>query len=355
MVREAIDEVLEVAVKKNASDIHFMAGHSPSIRVNGEIQKLDEIQPLSPERINAMMESLLSEEQVNRFRKSNELDCSYNIPGISRFRANFHQSREGIGMSFRIISSTIPTPEELGLTESMTALASLHNGLVLVTGPTGCGKTTTIACLLELINQQLKGHILTVEDPIEFIFEPKKCIITQREVGIHTQTFANAIKYGMRQDPDVILIGEMRDLETISMALTAAETGHLVFATLHTNDAAKTIDRIVDVFPPYQQQQIRIQLATTLRVVICQVLIPKLDGKGRIASRELLIVNNPVSALIREGKTHQIYNAIEMGLRAGMMPMDRSLANLVRKGEVSMEEAMAKSNNLQQFESYLRV
>ncbi|PCI33354.1 MAG: type IV pili twitching motility protein PilT [Elusimicrobia bacterium] len=244
----------------------------------------------------------------------------------------------------------MPTPEQLRLTPAVTGFASLPRGLVLVTGPTGSGKSTTLAALIEMVNQTRPDHILTVEDPIEFVYESKKCIIRQREVGQNTKSFANALRGALRQDPDVILVGEMRDLETISLAITAAETGHLCFGTLHTKDAPSTIDRILDVFPPHQQSQIRVQLAVTLRGVVSQVLLPRSDGNGRVAAREVMVVTPAISNLIREGKTHMIYGAIDTGAKHGMQPMDKSLADLVKAGLVGIDEAVKRVVNIKSFE-----
>jgi twitching motility protein PilT len=243
----------------------------------------------------------------------------------------------------RLIPSKVPNPKEIGLTEAILALTKLPRGLVLVTGPTGSGKSTTLASLIDIINQERKEHILTVEDPIEFVYEMKNCIVRQREVGSQTHSFLDALKHALRQDPDVILVGEMRDLETISLAISAAETGHLVFGTLHTQDAPQTIDRIVDVFPPHQQQQIRVQLSSTLKAVICQQLLPRAGGKGRVAAREVMIVTTAIANLIREGKTHQIYSAIETGMKFGMFTLDASLAELVKAKMVSLEDALSKA------------
>jgi twitching motility protein PilT len=244
-----------------------------------------------------------------------------------------------------VINSVIVTPEELGFTQAMTDLAKLPRGLVLVTGPTGSGKTTTLATLIDLINSTRTEHILTIEDPIEFVYEPKKCIIRQREVGTTTKSFANALKAALREDPDIILVGEMRDLETIQLAITASETGHLVFATLHTSDAPQTVDRIIDVFPPHQQTQVRVQLSTTLKAVVCQTLVPTSDGKSRVAAREIMMVTPAIANLIREGKTHMIYNAIETGAKFGMIPLDKSLEELVKSKRVTVEDAMMKARD----------
>ncbi|MFH0802481.1 MAG: type IV pilus twitching motility protein PilT [bacterium] len=354
MQSDDIFPVLERAVEIGASDIHLVVGRPPMVRVKGSIGPLEEFQPLSHDNIKGMIYGVLFDEQKQKFEETLELDCSYNIPGLSRFRLNVHMHKDGTGAVLRVIGSQIPTPEQLMLSEAVTKLTALQKGLVLVTGPTGSGKSTTLASLIELINQTRRDHILTIEDPIEFVYDQKYCVITQREVGSQTLSFANALKSSLRQDPDIILVGEMRDLETISLAISAAETGHLVFGTLHTSDAPQTIDRIVDVFPPYQQQQIRVQLANSLKAVVCQILIARADGKGRVAAREILIVNSGISSLIREGKTHQLYGALETGGKLGMITMDKSLSNLFLQGLITNEEALAKCHDPDQLNAYLR-
>jgi len=341
---EMID-ILVSAVKKDASDIHIVIGKPPMVRIRGDIEVLNEHPVVTQDESKRLIYSILYDEQKRRFEEEYELDCSIQIAKVARFRVNVFLQKYGVEAVFRVIPSQIPTPEEIGLTEEIVKLADLPRGLVVVTGPTGSGKSTTLSCLIELINQKYKKHILTIEDPIEFVYENKKSIIRQREIGIHTKSFATALKYALRQDPDVILVGEMRDLETISAALTVAETGHLVFATLHTQDAAQTVDRIIDVFPSHQQQQVRIQLSSTLKAVISQVLLPRRDTYGRVAAREIMIVTPAIANLIREGKTHQIYTAIETGAKYGMISLDKSLLDLVRKGWVSLEDAVSKAQN----------
>jgi twitching motility protein PilT len=352
MSQTDIFPVLEQALELGASDVHLGAGSPPMVRVKGEMRMLPEYEALSPDDVKSMIYGILYDEQKQKFEENLELDGSYYIPGLSRFRFNVHMQKDGVGAVLRIISTQIPKPEQLLLSKPVINLINLDRGLVLVTGPTGSGKSTTLASMVELINQTKRLHILTIEDPIEFVYEPKNCKITQREVGNQTASFANALRSAMRQDPDIILVGEMRDLETISLSLTAAETGHLVFATLHTSDAPQTVDRVVDVFPPYQQQQIRVQLAASLKAVICQTLVARADGKGRVAAREILMSTSAVSALIREGKTHQIYSAIETGGKLGMITMDRSLADLVKMGLVTPDEARSKVHDAKTFEIY---
>ncbi|MBL0058178.1 MAG: type IV pilus twitching motility protein PilT [Elusimicrobia bacterium] len=338
-------DILRAAVKQGASDVHLLIGRPPMTRLNGEVQELAEFPPLSAEESKRIVYSILYEEQKQRFEEELELDCSFAISGLARFRVNVLLQMNGIECVIRVISSKIPTPDDIKLTDAVLEFANLPRGLVLVTGATGAGKSTTLACLIELINQARRQHVLTIEDPIEFVYEPKRCIIRQREVGASTRSFQEALKHALRQDPDVLLIGEMRDMETISLALTAAETGHLCFATLHTTDAAQTVDRIIDVFPPHQQQQVRVQLSTVLKGVVCQTLLPTADGTGRVAAREIMVVTPAIANLIREGKTHMVYNAIETGSKFGMVPLDRAMADLVNTGAVSFDDALAKSSD----------
>ncbi|MCL5037752.1 MAG: type IV pilus twitching motility protein PilT [Chloroflexi bacterium] len=345
--------ILQEAVMKGASDIHLAPGRHPMMRVRGEVTKIADYPVLTPEESKTLIYGILFDDQKLRFEETYELDCSYFIPNVSRFRVNVHMQKDGVGAVMRVIQSTIPSIEDIGLEESVANLVDLPRGLILVTGPTGSGKTTTLACLIDMINQRRKEHILTIEDPIEFVYQNKNCIITQREIGGQSKSFANALRAALRQDPDIILVGEMRDLETISLALTVTETGHLVFGTLHTTDAPKTVDRIVDVFPPYQQQQIRTQLSVSLKAVICQTLIPTVDGAGRVAAREIMIVTPAIGNLIREGKTHQIYNAIDTGSKLGMKSMDRALAKLVKENKIRMEDAEAKANDVNQLSNFV--
>ena len=338
-------EVLKLAVSRKASDVHVVIGKPPMIRVRGEITPLEGFEPLTAAEANRLVYAVLRDEQRKKFEESLELDCSVSLPGVARFRVNVLAGHKGIEAVLRIINSTIPNPEDLGLTQTMIDLAQLPRGLVLVTGPTGSGKSTTLASIIEIINRTRKDHILTIEDPIEFIYEPKQCIIRQREVGATTKSFANALKSSLREDPDVILVGELRDLETISLAMTASETGHLVFGTLHTTDAPQTVDRIIDVFPAHQQTQVRVQLASSLKAVICQTLIPTADGAGRVAAREVMIVTSAISNLIREGKTHMIYGAVETGFKFGMCTLDRALEELVKSGKIKLEDALAKARD----------
>ncbi|MCX5781743.1 MAG: type IV pilus twitching motility protein PilT [Elusimicrobia bacterium] len=337
--------ILKTAVQKGASDVHMVIGRPPMVRIRGSVTSLDDFPVLTKDSSKDLIYSILTDFQKSKFEESMELDCSFSLQGVSRFRVNVLQQKNGVEAVLRVISSRIPTPEEIDLNPVILQFAELPRGLVLVTGPTGSGKSTTLACLINIINQKRHEHILTIEDPIEYVYEGLNCIVRQREVGEQTKSFHSALRTALRQDPDIVLIGEMRDLETISAALTIAETGHLAFATLHTTDAAQTVDRIIDVFPPHQQQQVRVQLSTTLKVVVSQTLLPKSDGFGRVAAREIMVVTPAISNLIREGKTHQIYSAIETGGKFGMISLDRALLELVEGNLISKEDAIAKAQN----------
>ncbi len=342
-------DMLKTAVQAGASDIHLVIGKPPLMRVNGEIAEIPGFTKITAEESKRLVYSILYEEQRAKFEETWELDCSFAVTGLSRFRVNVLLQKNGVEAVMRVITSKIPTAEQLRLQKSITDLADLPRGLVLVTRPTGSGKSTTLAVVMEMINNKYSDNILTIEDPIEFVYESKKAIFRQREVGQNTKSFTNALRSALRQDPDVILIGELRDLETIQLAITAAETGHLCFGTLHTQDAPSTIDRIIDVFPPHQQAQIRVQLAVVLSAVVCQQLVAKKDGEGRVAAREIMIMTPAISNMIREGKTHMIYGALDTGAKHGMIPMDKSLAELVRTGIVSPEEALQRANNQETF------
>ncbi len=340
---ELID-VLKATAQAGASDLHVVVGKPPMVRLQGVIRPLPGLPAVTAEEAEKMVYSVLSDSQKARFEERWELDGSVAIPNAGRFRLNVFRQKNGIGAVLRVISSKIPTPQEIGLMPSISNLIDLPRGLVLVTGPTGSGKSTTLACLIELINQKHQKKVLTVEDPIEFTYEDKQSVILQREVGQNTKSFAEALRHAMRQDPDVILIGEMRDLETIQLAISAAETGHLCFATLHTHDAATTVDRIIDVFPAHQQQQIRVQLSTVLQAVVCQQLLPRTGG-GRVAAREYMRVTTGIANLIREAKTHQIYGAVEAGAKHGMITMDQYLSFLMKQNLISAEEAAAAAHD----------
>jgi twitching motility protein PilT len=341
----AIMELLEAVLERGASDLHITSGTPPTIRVHGSLQRLDQYPKLTPEELQRMIYSILAQKQRERLEQELELDVSYSLPGKARFRVNVYYQRDAMGAAFRLIPFEIKSIEDLGLPMQIEDFARLPRGLVLVTGPTGSGKSTTLASLVDVINEERDVHIMTVEDPIEFLHRHKRALVNQREVGHDTTSFAQALKHVLRQDPDVILVGEMRDLETISTALTAAETGHLVFATLHTQDAPQTIDRIIDVFPPFQQQQVRVQLAVTLQGIVTQQLLATVDGRGRAASAEVLIATPAVRNLIREAKIHQIYSLMQAGGKFGMQTMDASLAGLVRAGKISRESALAQCHD----------
>ncbi|MFC1522259.1 type IV pilus twitching motility protein PilT [Elusimicrobiota bacterium] len=340
-------EILTKAVEKGASDIHLVIGKPPMTRIKGEISELEGFDVLSREESKGLIYSVLLEEYRARFEEDLELDTSVEVEGLARFRLNVLMDKDGPEAVMRVIAAKIPDPQQLGLTKEMLALTDIPRGLVLVTGPTGSGKSTTLASMLETINKKHRKNIITVEDPIEFVYENKMSVFRQREVGQHTKSFNEALRRSLRQDPDVILVGEMRDLETISLAITAAETGHLCFGTLHTMDAPGTVDRIIDVFPAHQQQQVRVQLSTALSGVICQSLLPTKDGKGRVAAREFMLMIPAIANLIREGKTHMIYQALDTSAKLGMFPLDRSLQDLVRAGKITKEEALSHAKNPQ--------
>ena len=340
-----VDDLLERVLDLGGSDLHLSAGAHPSVRVHGELKALTEFPLMNGSEIRRMVYAVLTQKQRERFETDLELDTSHSIPGRCRFRVNVFQQRDSVGAVMRTIPYEIVPLEQLGLPSAVVGLATLPRGLVFVTGPTGSGKSTTLASLIDIINTSKPVHIMTVEDPIEFLHAHKLSVVNQREVGEDTYSFSQALKHVLRQDPDVILVGEMRDLETISTALTAAETGHLVFATLHTQDAPQSIDRVIDVFPPEQQQQVRVQLAATLQAVVTQQLVPTAQRGGRVAAAEVLIVTPAVRNLIREGKVHQIYSAMQAGGRYGMQTMDQSLALLVTARAITMETAMERCAN----------
>ena len=340
-----VDDILRRVVELGGSDLHLAAGCHPVIRLRGEMSPLTEYPVLDGNRIRELMYAVINQKQRERFEDELELDTSHSIPGVGRFRVNLLLQRDAVGSVMRVIPHEIVPLGALGLPETVAQFASLQRGLVLVTGPTGSGKSTTLASLIDVINTSRPVHIMTVEDPIEFLHQHKRAVVNQREVGEDTRSFAQALKHVLRQDPDVILVGEMRDLETISTALTAAETGHLVFATLHTQDAPQTVDRIIDVFPAHQQQQIRVQLATSLQGVVTQQLVPLAGGTGRTVAIEVMVATPAIRNLIREGKVHQIYSAMQAGARFGMRSMDQSLAELVRAGKITFDVALERAAN----------
>jgi twitching motility protein PilT len=345
----SLNDLLIHVLDTGASDLHLTSGARPSIRLNGELKQLDEHPILTPPVIQRVLYAALTQKQREKFEENLELDFAYSVPGRARFRVNIYRQRDALGAAFRIIPFEIKKLEDLGVPPAVANFASLARGFVLVTGPTGSGKSTTLASLIDLANRTRSEHIMTVEDPIEFLHRHQKCIVNQREVGEDTWSFQNALKHVLRQDPDIILVGEMRDLETISVALTAAETGHLVFATLHTQDAAQTIDRIIDVFPTNQQQQVRVQLASSLQGVVCQTLAKTRDGHGRAVATEVLVATPAIRNLIREGKTHQIYSAMQAGAKHGMHTMDQHLADLVMKGRITYETGLEKCHHIEDF------
>jgi twitching motility protein PilT len=337
--------LLQEMIQRGASDLHVTAGNPAMIRVDGDLVKSRVGQALTPKDTLTLAYSILTENQKKRFEVEDELDFSFGVQNLSRFRGNVYKQRGCVAMAIRQIPYEIVPLAKLGMPPILDKLAELPRGLVLVTGPTGSGKSTTLAAMVDKVNRERKGHIITIEDPIEFIHRHQNCIINQREVGADTQSFTSALKYALRQDPDIVLIGEMRDLETIGAAVSIAETGHLVFATLHTNSAAESINRIVDAFPAHQQSQIRSQLAFVLAGVITQTLVPKAKGKGRVCAVEVMVCTPAISAVIRDDKIHQIYSLMQAGKKHGMQTMNDSLQMLYMKGEVTLEEALKRSGD----------
>lgn len=345
-----IHDLFELVFKENASDLLISAGAPPILRINGQLFR-SKTEPLTPEQSRKLITDLLTEDQLSHFEKHKELDFSLAFGRKHRFRVNVYLQKQAVTAAFRPIASNIPSIEDLGLPHGIAQLADEKQGLVLVTGPTGHGKTTTQAALIDKINNDRACHVITIEDPIEYVHEHRRSIVDQREVGGDTNGFAIALKYVLRQDPDVILVGEMRDLETIKAALTAAETGHLVFATLHTNDAIQTVDRVIDVFPGHEQQQIRFQLSMVLLAIVSQRLLPRIDNSGRVMACEVLRNNAAIANLIREAKTHQVYSVVETSAREGMLTMDRSLKNLYERGLISHEEAAMNMRNRKEIDN----
>jgi len=340
-----IDDLLRVVVERDASDLHLKAGSPPVLRINGELVPYGDPLGLTPEEVKQAFDHLTSEEQREKFARELELDFAYGVPGLARFRVNAALQRGTISLAFRQVYWRTPTIEELGLPEVCKVLALKPQGLILVTGPTGCGKSTTLAAMIDYLNDRERRRVVTIEDPIEYLFRDKKCFITQRELGADTRSFSTALKHALRQDPDVILVGEMRDLETIATALTAAETGHLMLSTLHTPSASQAIDRVIDVFPPHQQRQIRVQLSTTLEGVLYQALIPRANGNGLAVAVEVMIATPAIRNLIREGKTYQMPNVIQTGTQYGMQSLNQALRDLYQRGLIALEDALARSNN----------
>jgi twitching motility protein PilT len=342
--------LLEEMVSRNASDLHIVAGERPKLRVDGDITNSSVDQEMSPKDTLQIAYSVLTEQQKKRFELEDELDFSFGIQNLARFRGNVFKQRGCVSMVVRQIPFAIKTFDQLGLPGSIAKMAEKPRGLVLVTGPTGSGKSTTLAAMIDKINRERKGHIITVEDPIEFIHKHQSCIINQREIGSDTKSFANALKYALREDPDIILVGEMRDLETIAATLTIAETGHLAFATLHTNSAAEAINRIIDVFPSHQQSQVRAQLAFVLEGIVTQTLLPKAQGKGRVMAAEILVVTPAIRALIRDDKVHQIYSSMQAGKKWGMQTLNDALYALYMNREVTADECLRVSGDPTEFQ-----
>jgi twitching motility protein PilT len=339
-----ISELLMFVHKEGASDLHISAGEQPMARIYGEMRRI-EVPTLSREDVHVMLYDILNDQQRKNFEEHHELDFSIELKNVARFRVNAFRQARGEAVVFRVIPSKILSLEELGLPKVLREVCKTERGLVLVTGPTGSGKSTTLASMIDVINNTLKGHIITIEDPIEFVHESKNCLVNQRELGAHTLAFANALRSALREDPDIILVGEMRDLETISLALTAAETGHLVFSTVHTSGAPKTVDRVIDVFPAEQQEQIRAQFAESIEAIISQVLLKRRDGRGLVPALEIMIGTPAVRNLIRENKVAQLPSAIQVGQKFGMMSLDQSLKDLVSRSIVEKEQCLYLASN----------
>ncbi|MGE5586656.1 MAG: type IV pilus twitching motility protein PilT [Clostridia bacterium] len=350
----SIEELLKAAVGGGASDLHITTGLPPVLRVVGNLRPVEGLPPLTPQDAEALVMELMNDEHKRVFAEQGQVDFSCGLPGVGRFRINAYRQRGTCGAAIRIIPHEVPRVSELGLPPAIETLARKARGFVVVTGPTGSGKSTTLAAMVDLINTERNCHVMTIEDPIEYLHRHKKAMVNQREIGQDSASFALALRAALREDPDVILVGEMRDLETMSTAITAAETGHLVLATLHTGDAVQTIDRIIDVYPPYQQQQVRIQLAATLVAVVAQQLVPRKDKPGRVPAVEIMVGTPAVRNLIREGKTHQLRSVIQTGARFGMQTMDQSLRQWVEQGVVSLEDALTIAVDQDEFKRLIR-
>jgi len=345
-----IDELLIYCFKVKASDLHLTVGVPPMVRILGELRPVPNLPVLTPDESRAMITSLMTEKQINKLERDREIDFAFAFKNVGRFRINSFFQKGYMGCVIRMVPDRIPTLQELQLPAVVASVTDMKRGLVLFTGPTGCGKSSSLASILDIINRNRPCHIMTVEDPIEFVHQHKKSVINQRELGTDTLEYKQALKHVLRQDPDVILVGEMRDLETIALAITAAETGHLVFSTLHTQDTPQTIDRIIDVFPPYQQSQIRLQLSNTLKAIFAQQLLKRSDGSGRVPAVEVLINNAGVANIIREGKIHQLYSVLQTSYREGMQTMDASIKDLYMRGFITREEAVGHVHNLAEFQ-----
>jgi len=347
-----IDDLLRLVVEKKGSDLHLAAAVPPVIRVDGQLLATN-YEPLTDFEVQRLIYVILTDEQIRTFETEWELDCSYSLRGLSRFRVNVYRDRGSVAGAFRVIPQKIPTIRELGLPLVLEDLSRMPRGLILVTGPTGSGKSTTLAGMIGQVNNERSVHIITIEDPIEYLHTHRRSLINQREMGMDTRSFVQALKHALREDPDVVLVGEMRDLETMSLAITAAETGHLVFSTVHTNSAASTVDRIVDVFPPGQQEQIRIQLSNNLQAVVTQQLLPRAGTPGRIAALEIMVASPAIRNLIREAKAHQITSVIQTSAHLGMQTMDQCLRDLYQRGLITYEEAMARAMNQEELKKML--
>jgi twitching motility protein PilT len=347
-----IDAFFKLLNEQSASDLHLASGQQPALRVRGEIERI-KYKRLNSDDLREMLYEITPEDKIKVFEETGDIDFGYEIPGLARYRCNFFMQKNGVSAVFREIPDTIMTCEQLGLPPVIAKLAGLPRGLVLVTGPTGSGKSTTLAAIVDECNRTRKDHIITIEDPIEFVHQSQSCIVNHREVGLHTKTFSAALRGALREDPDIILVGEMRDLETISLAIEAASTGHLVFATLHTSSAPKTVDRIIEVFPSEQQAQTRSTLSDGLRAIVAQVLFKRIDIKGRCVALEILIATAAVRNLIREAKTHQIPSMIQTGKKYGMILLDDAIMNLLNKGMISADEAYMKANDKGRFRPLL--
>ncbi len=348
-----IDAFFKLMHEQGASDLHLVSGQQPAIRIRGDMERV-KYNTLNSDDLRSMLYEITPEDKVKVFEETGDIDFAYEIPGLARYRANFFMQKNGVAAVFREIPNIIMTPEQLGLPPVMSKLASLPRGLVIVTGPTGSGKSTTLAAIVDQANRTRKDHIITVEDPIEFVHTSQSCIVNHREVGIHTKSFSAALRGALREDPDIIMVGEMRDLETIALAIEAASTGHLVFGTLHTTSAAKTVDRVIEVFPAHQQPQIRSTLADGIRAIIAQVLFKRVDIKGRCPAFEILIATPAVRNLVREAKTYQIPSMMQTGKKYGMILLDDSIMELYNKGWISADDAYAKANEKSRFRPLIR-
>ena len=348
-----IDSFFKFMKEQSASDLHLSTGNPPMLRIHGELVRVD-MPPLENDDLKALVYEIAPEVKIKHFEETGDVDFGYEFPGVARFRANFLNQKNGVAAVFRLIPSKVLTCEQLGLPPVLKRFSLLKKGMILVTGPTGSGKSTTLAAMVDYANLQRKDHIITVEDPIEFVHRSQQCLVNQREVGLHTKSFAAALRGALREDPDIILVGEMRDLETIELAMTAAATGHLVFGTLHTSSAAKTVDRIIDVFPTNQQNQVRATLSESLKGVVAQNLFKRIDKPGRCAALEILVCDSPIANLVREGKTHQIPGMMQVGKKKGNQPLDDAIMDHLRAGRISAEEAYEKSIDRKKFRPLLK-